>query len=140
MDATAGSFFEVYGDKLIMTGILAVSYISTGLFISKSARKINWADAVAVRKAQKKFEDSRADLAESSAKLNEALGILNRYGIHFKSLEVQRKKIENGIYKAEKATMSEIVSKMLTKNTTISPVAAREIMDKVFATHKKDEE
>ena len=140
LDRGSGSFLDIYGDKIVMTAVLAVSYISTGILIQQSARKICWADAVAVRKAKKKFEDSREDLAEDSSELSESIGILSRFDMHFKSLEIQRKKIENGIYKAEKATMSDIVSKMLTRNTEISPSAAREVMDDVFATHKKAED
>jgi len=128
----------IHKDDVIVSGeivtmiFLAISYISTGFLIHNSMRDISWADAVALRKARSKFEEYHEVIAEDGARINEALGILARYQIHYESLDAQRNKIESAISKAERATMSTIVSRMLTINTDISPAAAQKVMDDVL--------
>lgn len=125
--------------EVIMMSVLAVSYISTGILIHSSARELAWSDAVQLRRTKKKFEESREALAADAADINESIGILCRYKTHFNSLEIQRKKIENSIQKTEKATMSDLTTKVLTKNKNISPVAAREVMAKVIASYRNED-
>ena len=117
--------------------ILGISYIGSGLLIQDSAREIWDNDCVRARKARKRFQELRDDIAADSADIRESISILNNYGKNYKSLEAQKKKTENAIGKAEAATMADIVTKMKTIHPEISPSDCRKVMDEVLQSRKK---
>lgn len=118
--------------EVVQIAILAISYASTGILISSSAREIWDAESVSYRKAKRKFDAAHEELARNSAILNGSIGIMERYDLNYKSLDNQREKVSRAITKAEKATMADIVGKMVTKNPVISPAAANEVMTQVI--------
>lgn len=123
--------FNLVGD-IIQMAILAVSYIGTGTLIQSSAREIFDADTSNFRRTKRKFEQAHEDIADADADLREAIGIMTKYNLNYKSLEKQRDKISNSIYKSEKAVMANLVGIMCSENQDISPAMANKVMEEVI--------
>ena len=121
---------------IIQMAILAVSYIGTGTLIQASAREIFDADTSNFRRTKRKFEQIHEDIADADADLREAIGIMAKYDLNYKSLEKQRDKISNSIYKSEKAVMANLVGIMCSENQEISPSMANKVMEEVIEQNK----
>ncbi len=59
-----------------------------------------------------------------------------KYDLNYKSLEKQRDKISNSIYKSEKAVMANLVGIMCSENQEISPSMANKVMEEVIEQNK----
>lgn len=123
--------------EILQIVVLAISYIGSGLTIQDSAREIWDRDCVKARKAKKRFYELREDLAADSADIRESISILNNYGKNYKSLELQKKKTESAINKAEVATMSDIVTRMKIVHPEISPSDCKRVMQEVLESRNK---
>lgn len=127
--------FNLIGD-IIQMAILAVSYIGTGTLIQASACEIFDADTSNFRRTKRKFEQAHEDIADADADLREAIGIMMKYDLNYKSLDKQRDKISNSIYKSEKAVMANLVGIMCSENQEISPSMANKVMEEVIEQNK----
>ena len=126
--------------EAIQMVILAVSYISTGYFISKSAKDIHDIDVVRCRMAKKEMNNLRKKVNHLSAIVQNNLGILSLYGDNYKNLDLQYAKIHSAIYHAEDTAMSDIVGKTVAKNPSINPVKAHEVKNRVIKSREEKHE
>ena len=122
---------QVIGD-VIQIGILAISYIGTGVLIESSACKIWDAECVAYRADKKKYDAIHAQVTDQIADLEENIGILEKFERNYKTLDNQTAKVEDAIRKSEIGVMSDIVGHTCTQNPSISPSEANKVMDDVL--------
>lgn len=128
---TNSGSINVVGEVIQML-LLVILYISTGLTISAEARVIFDGDVAEYRKIKKEFEFSTEDLADEAARIQEQLGILEKYDRNYVSLDLQKNKISASIYKAEESTMADIVGKTVAANPEITPSEAHKVMEEVL--------
>ena len=126
--------------EIFQFAILAISFIGTGSTIWSSARAVFDKRCADYRKTKKAFEMARENLTNAHADLQENYGNILNFDVNFKNLDLQKKKIEQSISRAEKATMSDIVGKVLSNNPGTNPATAREVMKDVLAQRKEEEE
>lgn len=132
-EKVSATTFSGLAGEVIQIIILAILYSSTGLTISAESRAIFDKDISEYRKLKKEFEKSTNDLADAAADLQAQIGSLQKYSSNYSSLDIQRKKIDSAIRKAEEATMADIVGKMLSANQGITPSYAHQVKNEVLA-------
>lgn len=132
-EKTNATTFSGLAGEVIQIIILAILYSSTGLTISAEARVIFDKDVSEYRKLKKEFEKSTEDIADVAADLQEQIGTLQKYSSNYTSLDLQRKKIDSSIRKAEESTMADIVGKMLSSNPEVTPSYAHQVKNEVLA-------
>ena len=126
--------------QILTMSILAISYIGTGVLIASSSRTIWDREAKDMRRLTKEFNQAHDDLAKATADLDQNISILSKYHLNYPSLERQYKKIESAIYRAEDATMSDIVGKVVAAHPEINPREAHNVKDEIMEKRKKNEE
>lgn len=124
----------------IMIGVLAVSYITTGIVIYVSSKDIFDEDVRTFKKSQKRIERATRKIDKITAVLDEMQGNLSGYNENYVSLDKQAKKIHSRIHDAERAAMSEINGKVLTQNPGVNPRDVAKVMEEVLNENKKNEE
>lgn len=121
-----------FGSANIISTILAISYIFSGIEIQRTARQIWDADLVEYKDTKKKFQIAHRRLAQNESILKNRLGALKDYGRHYKDLDEQYDRIKANIFHVEDATLDVIVQKTKDQNPTIDPVKTRDVKEAVL--------